>query len=261
MILLVRLFILCGVFQLIKQRNPTSRFLRWPHYENRWRVQEICPFYSGIWFGNVSSSSALAATIRFTSSSNSFYLAFHFQIQYFDCKQSIFSIVYIFIYKLFANIFLVQKSNHFTQKSLTLKNIELKLFYLNFSLYLSDAKPKLCILEDIINFLKELNENNNREWFAQNKSRYERVRSKFEKNQSFTHRRNFSFRQWHQECRCKDCVFRIYRDIRFDRQNTYKTHFGDICFRRWTEKPAWWLLSASRSGRLFHCCRRVVSST
>ena len=34
--------------------------------------------------------------------------------------------------------------------------------------------------EDIINFLKELNENNNREWFAQNKSRYERVRSKFE---------------------------------------------------------------------------------
>ena len=34
--------------------------------------------------------------------------------------------------------------------------------------------------EDIINFLKELNENNNREWFAQNKSRYEKVKSKFE---------------------------------------------------------------------------------
>ena len=81
--------------------------------------------------------------------------------------------------------------------------------------------------EDIINFLRELNENNNREWFAQNKSRYERVRSKFEEISRLLISEISVFDNDIKNVDVKDCVFRIYRDIRFSTDKTpYKTHFG-----------------------------------
>lgn len=81
--------------------------------------------------------------------------------------------------------------------------------------------------EDIINFLRELNENNNREWFAQNKSRYERVRSKFEEISRLLIAEISVFDNDIKNVDVKDCVFRIYRDIRFSTDKTpYKTHFG-----------------------------------
>ncbi len=81
--------------------------------------------------------------------------------------------------------------------------------------------------EDIINFLKELNENNNREWFAQNKSRYEKVKSKFEEISRLLISEISIFDNDIKNIDVKDCVFRIYRDIRFSTDKTpYKTHFG-----------------------------------
>ena len=81
--------------------------------------------------------------------------------------------------------------------------------------------------EDIINFLKELNENNNREWFAQNKSRYEKVKSKFEEISRLLIADISIFDNDIKNVDVKDCVFRIYRDIRFSTDKTpYKTHFG-----------------------------------
>lgn len=81
--------------------------------------------------------------------------------------------------------------------------------------------------EDIINFLRELNENNNREWFAQNKSHYERVRSKFEEISRLLIAEISVFDNDIKNVDVKDCVFRIYRDIRFSTDKTpYKTHFG-----------------------------------
>ena len=93
---------------------------------------------------------------------------------------------------------------------------------------MSDAKTeKLMHTEDIINFLRELNENNNREWFAQNKSRYERVRSKFEEISRLLISEISVFDNDIKNVDVKDCVFRIYRDIRFSTDKTpYKTHFG-----------------------------------
>ncbi|MBP6355765.1 MAG: DUF2461 domain-containing protein, partial [Paludibacter sp.] len=80
---------------------------------------------------------------------------------------------------------------------------------------------------DIINFLKELNENNNREWFAQNKSRYEKVKSKFEEISRLLISEISIFDNDIKNVDVKDCVFRIYRDIRFSTDKTpYKTHFG-----------------------------------
>jgi len=81
--------------------------------------------------------------------------------------------------------------------------------------------------EDIINFLKELNENNNREWFAENKSLYENVKSKFEEISRLLISEIAIFDDDIKNVDVKDCVFRIYRDIRFSPDKTpYKTHFG-----------------------------------
>jgi uncharacterized protein (TIGR02453 family) len=50
---------------------------------------------------------------------------------------------------------------------------------------------------------------------------------KVRRNQSFTHRRNFIFDNDIKNVDVKECVFRIYRDIRFSTDKTpYKTHFG-----------------------------------
>jgi len=77
-------------------------------------------------------------------------------------------------------------------------------------------------------FLQELVENNNREWFQANKGRYEAAR---ENVVEFT---TGLLKQLHQldpgvddKLEAKKCVMRIYRDIRFSKDKTpYKNHFG-----------------------------------
>jgi uncharacterized protein (TIGR02453 family) len=77
-------------------------------------------------------------------------------------------------------------------------------------------------------FLKELVENNNREWFQANKERYEAAR---ENVIEFT---GELLKHMHkidpgvdENLDAKKCVMRIYRDIRFSKNKTpYKNHFG-----------------------------------
>lgn len=77
-------------------------------------------------------------------------------------------------------------------------------------------------------FLKELVENNNREWFQANKERYDAAR---ENVIDFTAE---LLRHMHKidpglddKLDPKKCVMRIYRDIRFSKNKTpYKNHFG-----------------------------------
>lgn len=82
-------------------------------------------------------------------------------------------------------------------------------------------------MSDILQFLRELDQNNNKEWFTANKERYQQV-----------------LQQWYAFCEAlireigqydadiarltvKDCTYRIYRDTRFSNDKTpYKTHFG-----------------------------------
>lgn len=79
----------------------------------------------------------------------------------------------------------------------------------------------------ILNFLNELKENNNREWFAQNKDRYEIVKSEFEEIAKLLIINISEFDEDIKNIDVKDCVFRIYRDTRFSLDKTpYKTHFG-----------------------------------
>jgi uncharacterized protein (TIGR02453 family) len=77
-------------------------------------------------------------------------------------------------------------------------------------------------------FLKELVENNNREWFQANKERYEAAR---ENVIEFTAE---LLKELHKtdpgidaDLDAKKCVMRIYRDIRFSKDKTpYKNNFG-----------------------------------
>jgi len=77
-------------------------------------------------------------------------------------------------------------------------------------------------------FLKELVENNNREWFQANKERYEAAR------QDVIEFTAGLLKHLHKidpgvddSLEAKKCVMRIYRDIRFSKDKTpYKNHFG-----------------------------------
>jgi uncharacterized protein (TIGR02453 family) len=80
---------------------------------------------------------------------------------------------------------------------------------------------------NILDFLSQLNDNNNREWFAENKDRYEATKAEFEKISNSLILEISKFDDEIKHVAAKDCVFRIYRDTRFSNDKTpYKTHYG-----------------------------------
>lgn len=87
-------------------------------------------------------------------------------------------------------------------------------------------------MKDIIDFLNDLQHNNNREWFMANKARYVAAAERF----------NAIVDELIQEIACydstvaglkaKDCTYRIYRDVRFSADKSpYKTHMGAFICR------------------------------
>ena len=80
---------------------------------------------------------------------------------------------------------------------------------------------------EIIQFLTELRQNNNREWFQANKSRYDSLRKGFIDEVQQLIDRIALFDPEIAGLEAKDCLFRIYRDIRFSPDKTpYKIHFA-----------------------------------
>lgn len=81
----------------------------------------------------------------------------------------------------------------------------------------------------VIQFLNELSENNNREWFQNNKKRYDESR---EKVLFITEVVINEIRKFDPEVPLlepKDCLFRIFRDVRFSNdKRPYKTNFGSF---------------------------------
>ncbi len=87
-------------------------------------------------------------------------------------------------------------------------------------------------MKTIVPFLKNLSENNKREWFNINKPQYTEEKNEFE---SFLNQLIVGVQSFDESIgilKSKDCVFRIYRDVRFghDKQ-PYKTNFGGIIAR------------------------------
>jgi len=82
-------------------------------------------------------------------------------------------------------------------------------------------------IKKLLDYLHDLGKNNNREWFQKNKSTYDELRKEFE---AFINDMIPEIRKFDKNIgmiTAKECVFRIYRDIRFSKDKTpYKTHFG-----------------------------------
>lgn len=82
-------------------------------------------------------------------------------------------------------------------------------------------------MEEVLNFLKELRLNNNKEWFDRNKPGYLKVKEYVE---TFSQTLLNGIAEFDESAKLlspKDCTYRIYRDTRFSQDKTpYKTHIG-----------------------------------
>ena len=79
----------------------------------------------------------------------------------------------------------------------------------------------------IFRFLKELSENNNREWFNEHRQTYTEVQAEFQKLLTVIIDRISLFDESIRGIAAGDCTYRIYRDTRFSSDKTpYKTHIG-----------------------------------
>lgn len=87
-------------------------------------------------------------------------------------------------------------------------------------------------MKEILDFLKDLEVNNSREWFDQNRHRYEQTKAQF---LTFTGLMISEIRKFDDELPLlnpKDCVFRIFRDVRFSNDKSpYKTNYGSYMAR------------------------------
>lgn len=82
-------------------------------------------------------------------------------------------------------------------------------------------------MEEVLNFLNELNINNNREWFERNKDRYLKIKEYIEFFTQNIINEISGFDESAKYLIPKDCTYRIYRDTRFSQDKTpYKTHIG-----------------------------------
>ncbi len=77
-------------------------------------------------------------------------------------------------------------------------------------------------MKNALNFLEKLKANNNREWFAQNKSEFDEI---VKENKVFFHE-IYAELQKHDSLN-EIRIFRIYKDVRFSKDKSpYKTNFG-----------------------------------
>lgn len=78
-----------------------------------------------------------------------------------------------------------------------------------------------------LTFLKNLKKNNNRDWFNDNKSKYEAARTNFEEIISELINRISRFDPAIENINPRTAIFRIYRDTRFSKDRTpYKINLG-----------------------------------
>ncbi len=79
----------------------------------------------------------------------------------------------------------------------------------------------------IYQFLKDVGNNNNREWFHAHKDEYEAAKAEFEVFTAALITRIGTFDEEVRGMVPSQCTYRIYRDIRFSEDKTpYKTHMG-----------------------------------
>jgi uncharacterized protein (TIGR02453 family) len=94
-------------------------------------------------------------------------------------------------------------------------------------------------VRDLIQFLGELSENNNRAWFVMNKPRYDILRAEFLELVTALIRDISKFDPAVAACNPKKALFRINRDIRFSHDKSpYKTYFSAAITASGLKKPS-----------------------
>ena len=87
-------------------------------------------------------------------------------------------------------------------------------------------------MKTLLTFLTDLRKNNNKEWFNENRKRYEESK---EQMLFFTELMIQELHKFDDDISLispKDCLFRIFRDVRFSNDKTpYKTHMGSFVAR------------------------------
>lgn len=82
-------------------------------------------------------------------------------------------------------------------------------------------------MESVFTFLNDLARNNNRDWFNENKKRYQGALERFRELAGLLIDGISLYDPSIADLEAKDAIFRIYKDIRFSKDKTpYKTHFG-----------------------------------
>ncbi len=82
-------------------------------------------------------------------------------------------------------------------------------------------------MKQIIDFLRDLSENNNREWFNENKESYLKAKNQFDTIFEQLIDKIAKFDNRIVNATPKECVFRIYRDVRFSHdKRPYKKQFS-----------------------------------
>lgn len=85
----------------------------------------------------------------------------------------------------------------------------------------------VSVSNSTLQFLKDLNKNNNREWFSENKDRYLSAQANVAEFVELLIEETGKFDAEIQKLDAKKTMFRIYRDTRFSLDKTpYKTNFG-----------------------------------
>lgn len=90
----------------------------------------------------------------------------------------------------------------------------------------------------VLDFLAKLDENNNREWFQQNKNQYDEAKAEVELFVNSIIPDLAKFDDAVKYVEAKDCMFRIFRDVRFAKDKSpYKINMGAWIARAGRKSP------------------------
>ena len=108
-------------------------------------------------------------------------------------------------------------------------------------------------MKDILDFLTALSANNNREWFAEHKEWYQQCHARFVAFSAEYIKRLSELEPSLAVLQPKDCIWRIYRDVRFSKnKNPYKEWFGCFPAIGIPGKPQTWGKKSLRGGYYLH---------
>lgn len=108
-------------------------------------------------------------------------------------------------------------------------------------------------MKEILRFLTELSANNNREWFTENKTWYQECYARFVEFSAEYIKRLAELDPSLAVLQPKDCIWRIYRDVRFSHdKRPYKEWFGVFPAAGVPGKPKTWGKKSMRGGYYVH---------